>query len=138
MEFIEYTYFDPSGHHLVELPFGTFYFCEKIFISELNEGIHFSWKMIKKVIDEIYKFYGSKPNLGYISNRINSYSMDPRSWDRVHNKYDFIIASAIVSYNNLTFMNATLEKHFSSKSIKRCEHLSEATDWILNLKELKA
>lgn len=46
---------------------------------------------------------------------VNSYSTDLRSWEKVHKKYNIIITSAIVYYNDFTFMNATLEKKFSKK-----------------------
>ena len=115
MKFSESTYFNPLRHHLLEMPFGTFYFCEKFFVSELNEGA----------------------KLGYIPNRINSYSVNPHYWDKADKIYNMIVASAIVSYSTITMMNATIEKHFFSKSIKRCTSLTEAVDWILNLKELR-
>tara|TARA_R110002049_G_C9129630_1_gene558928 strand:- start:277 stop:702 length:426 start_codon:yes stop_codon:yes gene_type:complete len=137
MKFSESTYFNPLRHHLLEMPFGTFYFCEKFFVSELNEGVHFDWCMIENVMDELIKYYGKDAKLGYIPNRINSYSVNPHYWDKADKIYNMIVASAIVSYSTITMMNATIEKHFFSKSIKRCTSLTEAVDWILNLKELR-
>ena len=83
------------------------------------------------------EFYGKNARVGYISNRVYSYSMNPHSWMKVQKNYDLIFAGAIVVYNNFTFMNASIEKKFSDISIKRCLSLDEAVDWILNLKELK-
>ena len=48
---------------------------------------------------------------------------------------DVIVASAIVYYNDFTYKNASLEKLFSKKSIKRCINLDEAIQWMKNLKE---
>ena len=136
MKFEDTIYFKNLKPFKLEMPFGKFYFLDTFFVSELNEGVHFSWEMIESVLVELLKFYKTKPKLGYISNRVNSYSMDPHTWERVDKEYGIIVASAIVSYNNITFMNATLEKHFSTKSIKRCTNLNEAIEFILNLKEL--
>ncbi|MFV0572176.1 MAG: hypothetical protein ACK5M1_07080 [Xanthomarina gelatinilytica] len=119
----------------IEFSFGTFFFLEKIIISELNEGIHFDWKKIEQVISAIAEHYGDQFEVGFISNRINSYSIEPQLWIDFYKEYNFIIASAIVAYNNFDYKNATLEKHFSKNSIKRCQTLNEAIEWILSLKE---
>ena len=87
-------------------------------------------------MDEIVSYYEKDVKLGYISNRINSYSMNPESWNKVDETYGVIVAGAVVTYNKMTYMNATLEKRFYKKSIKRCTTLNEAINWILNLKEL--
>lgn len=124
-------------HYKVEMPFGNFYLFEKFFISEIHEGVHFDWEMIQTAMVEVVEFYGKNARVGYISNRVYSYSMNPHSWMKVQKNYDLIFAGAIVVYNNFTFMNASIEKKFSDISIKRCLSLDEAVDWILNLKELK-
>ncbi|AXP82617.1 hypothetical protein CJ739_3555 [Mariniflexile rhizosphaerae] len=124
-------------HYQIERPFGDFYLLENFFVSELNEGVHFDWEMIKSVMDEVIIFYGLDSQIGYISNRTNSYSIDPQTWNKVDKEYGVIVAGAIVTYNTMTFMNATLEKQFYKKSIKRCLSLDEAIEWISNLKELK-
>lgn len=136
MKFEESNYFNTLKIHKLNMPFGDIYLCEKFFVAEIHEGIHFDWDMIKKVMDKLVEFYGQGIKLGYISNRINSYSVDPQTWIKVDEEYNVIIASAIVTYSNIAFMNATIEKRFYKKSIKRCLSLDEAVDWILNIKEL--
>lgn len=131
----ENSEFSKLNHYKVEMTFGNFYLFEKFFISEINEGVHFDWEMIKTVMTEVVEFYGTNAKVGYISNRVNSYSMNPQTWDKVRKKYNLIFAGAIVSYNNITFMNASIEKQFSKTSIKRCLSLEEAIQWIKSLKE---
>lgn len=131
----ENSEFSKLSHYKVEMPFGNFYLFEKYFISEINEGVHFDWEMIKTVMTEVVEFYGTNIKVGYISNRVNSYSMNPQTWEKVQKKYNLIFAGAIVSYNNITFMNASIEKQFSKTSIKRCLSLEEAIQWIKSLKE---
>ncbi|WP_298553430.1 hypothetical protein [uncultured Algibacter sp.] len=46
-----------------------------------------------------------------------------------------IVASAIVIYNNSNYMNASIEKQFTNRSIKRCMSLKEAIGWMESLKE---
>lgn len=136
MKFEQFKYFNTLKPHKIALPFGNFYFCEKFFVSEVFESIHFDWEMIKKVMDKLVAFYGKDIQLGYISNRVNSYSVDPQTWIKVDAEYSVIIASAIVTYSDIAFMNATLEKKFYKKNIKRCLSLEEAFNWVINLEEL--
>tara|TARA_R110002050_G_scaffold243212_4_gene379726 strand:+ start:8982 stop:9395 length:414 start_codon:yes stop_codon:yes gene_type:complete len=135
MHFENSKYSKEFKHKKLEYPFGNFYLCEKFFISELNEGIHFNWDKIQIVMNDLIKHYNHDAMLGYISNRINSYSINPQSWKQTLEEYNIIIASSIVAYTSFTFYNASLEKTFSKKSIKRCLSLKEAIEWTLNLKE---
>lgn len=85
----------------------------------------------------VVEHYSNNPKLGYISNRVNSYSVDPGLWDKFHNTYNMIVASAIVSYNKFGSLNAEIEKRLTYKSTKRCTNLNDAIEWIVNLKEFK-
>lgn len=136
MKFKNSKFFKSLKHAEIVKPFGNFYFFEKFVLSEINEGVHFDWEMIQEVMNEAVNFYGNEAKIGYISNRINSYSMNPQSWNMVKEKYNMVVAGAIVTYSTMTFMNATIEKQFSDNSIKRCLSLEEAINWIVKLKEL--
>jgi hypothetical protein len=136
MTFENTSFFKDFKSLKVEMPFGNFYLCEKFFISEIHETIHFDWEMIQKIMTKVIDFYGENCKIGYISNRINSYSINPKTWDTVDKEYGVIVAGAVVTYNPIAFMNATLEKQFYERSIKRCSSLEEAIYWITNLKEL--
>lgn len=137
MRFEDSKYFKELKHKKIVFSFGYFYFCEHFIISEIHEGEHFDWPKVLMVINELFQHYGFNTKLGYISNRINSYSSDPQSWYKIDDKFHVIVASAIISYNNFSFISASLEKQFSKKSLKRCTSLEEAVIWISNLKEFK-
>ena len=77
-------------HYKVEMPFGNFYLFEKFFISEIHEGVHFDWEMIQTAMVEVVEFYGKNARVGYISNRVYSYSMITHSWMKVHKNYYLI------------------------------------------------
>ena len=119
------------------LPFGKIYFFEKFVLSEMDYGIHLCWDKILKVVDEVLLHYGSTCKIGYISNKTNSYSYDPNLWKTFYEKYDFIVASSSIYYSKIDYLNATVEKHFSEKSIKRADSIEDALNWIHNLKELQ-
>tara|TARA_R110002111_G_scaffold246439_1_gene309061 strand:- start:198 stop:611 length:414 start_codon:yes stop_codon:yes gene_type:complete len=135
MNFENYSYSKTANYTKLEMPFGTYYLCEKFFIGELHEGVHFDWKKTELVAQKLIDFYGSNAKIGFISNRIKDYSIDPNNWTKIDEKYNLIVASAIVMYNNSTYMNASLEKQFTKKSIKRCMSLKEAINWMESLKE---
>lgn len=131
MRFKDSKYFK-LPHFRLEKPFGKFYLLDSFFISELNEGVHFNWQMIEIVAKDIVEYYPNNVKIGYISNRVNSYSMDPITWKKVNEKYNMIVVSAIVAYNRITFMNASIEQTFSNNSIRCCDSLDEAIEWITN------
>ena len=135
MRFEESKYYNKLKHKKLRFPFGNFYLCDFFLVSELKEGVHFGWEEVKLLVKKIIKLYGSDIKLGYISNRIHSYSSDPNSWKRVDKEYGIIVASAIIYYSDFTYKNASLEKSFSEKSIKRCMSLDEAIIWMTNLKD---
>jgi hypothetical protein len=135
MHFENSKYCKELRYTKVEFSFGNFFFCDRFFISEIHQGEHFDWQKVRQVAKEIFKHYGLNAKLGYISNRIYSYSSEPQSWDKIDKKYGIIVAGAIVYYNDFTYKNASLEKMFSERSIKRCMSLDEAILWMKNLKE---
>lgn len=136
MTFENSKYFNVLKHSKVEFSFGKFYLFDKFIISELNEGIHFDWDKIQQVIAVLIDYYGSNLKIGYISNRVNPYSIEPQLWIRFQRDYGFIVASAMISYTELNYINTSIEKRFSEMSIKRCGSLDEAINWTKNLKEL--
>lgn len=124
-------------HQRLDLDFGVFFFCENFVIGEIAEGIDYKWDQIEILAMLIVEYYGNNPKIGYISNRVNSYSVDPRLWTQFHDTYDFVVANALVSYSKFSSLNADIEKLLTSKSTKRCNCLDEAIEWITNLEEFK-
>lgn len=135
MRFEETKFGNSLDYRKIEFSFGNYYLCENFVVSELNEGIHFDWDKILEVIGAVIDYYGNNIKIGYISNRVESYSIDPQLWLRFHREFDFIIAVATVAYNDFGYINASIEKLFAKVSLKRCDTVDEAIGWIKNLKE---
>lgn len=135
MKFEKTPYYKALNPFKLELSFGNYFFCEKFIVGELFEGIHFDWSKAEELIHKVINHYGKDAKVAYIANRINAYSIDPQNWLRLENEYNILVASAIVVYNNANYINASLEKQFTNKSIKRCLSLNEAIKWVENLKE---
>lgn len=136
MTFENSKYSNLLEYKKVEFPFGIVYITKQFVITELNEGIHVNYEMVSKLISKFSEDIGNNTKIGYIANRINSYSFEPQLWLDFNNDYDFLVASAVVSYSDFGYLNSSLEKHFFKKSLKRCRSLNEAIEWMMELDEL--
>lgn len=116
-------------HEMICLPFGKFYFFEKFVISELDEGVHFDWNRVKILSEIMLTHYGRGRNLIYISNRVNSYSIEPQSWLKFDNEYNFFKASGIIAYDKKGGLSVVLERLFSKERIKLFSSLKDAVEW---------
>ncbi|MGK0430855.1 MAG: hypothetical protein ACJARX_002535 [Psychroserpens sp.] len=122
----------------VEFLFGNLYITKQFIISEINEGIHINFEKVIELMSTISEDINTDSKIGYIANRVNPYSFEPQLWLDFNNEYDFLIASATVTYNDFAYLNSSLEKHFFKKSFKRCNSLEEAIEWMMGLDEFKA
>jgi hypothetical protein len=136
MKFEDSAFFKEIKHYKLVMDYGTYFFCEKFIVGELNEGVHFDLKKANLIVSEIIAFYGKEPKTCLISNRVNGYSVNPLVWTDITAEYpDLLIASCIVSYSSVSHRNTTLEKQFTNQSIKRCNSLEEAINWVSQLCE---
>jgi len=115
------------------LDFGDFYIFDKYIIGEVHEGEHVGWDAVKVLIERVYEHFGSRDvDIAYISNRIHSYSLQPKDWLNFYRERHKIKSFNIVAYNKLGAMNIALERIFSKAPIKRFSNLEAAVDWVLN------
>ncbi|MFD2914360.1 hypothetical protein [Psychroserpens luteus] len=135
MTFENSKYAKQIAYKKIELPFGNFYVTKQFVISELNEGIHVDHMIAGEIVSRFSEEIRKDIKIGYIANRINPYSFDPQLWVDFNNEYDFLVASAVVSYTDFSYLNSSIEKHFFSKSMKRCRSLGEAILWMNDLSE---
>lgn len=136
MRFETTNYFKNNHSYKHVLSFGTFYLCENFYVAEINEGAHIDHENLKELMQDLVSFYGKNSKIGVIANRINAYSTNPQSFNKIDAEFNIVSASAFVLYSDLAFGNASIEKMITNKSIKRCESLNEAIEWISNLEEL--
>tara|TARA_R110000787_G_scaffold108621_5_gene217063 strand:+ start:7932 stop:8333 length:402 start_codon:yes stop_codon:yes gene_type:complete len=118
-------------HEEIILPFGKFYFFKNFAVSELKEGVHFDWNKVKILADIMVNHYGAINNLTYISNRVNSYSIEPQSWLKFDKKYQLIKRTGIIAYDNKGGISVVLERLFSKGNIKKFRSLKKAIEWAL-------
>ncbi|WP_296381334.1 hypothetical protein [Winogradskyella sp.] len=108
-----------------------FFIFEGYVISEIKEGISFSWEthahpIIKDVIDYT-KCDGS--DLVYLSHRIYSYSVVPTDWLKLfRNSFD-LKGYGIIGYTGVSFVNTVIENLFFKKKIRRFTTVDAAVQW---------
>ena len=137
MTFESSNYSKLLNYKKFEFDFGNLYTTKHFIISELNEGIHVDFKMVNELVTKFSEDISNDIKIGYIANRMNSYSFEPQLWLDFNNEYDFVVASAVVTYSDFGYLNSSLENHFFKKSLKRCDNLDEAIKWMIELDEFK-
>ena len=112
-------------------PFGTLYIFDGYLISEINEGVHFSWhEHGRQMVEDVSCYLGTLgDNLIYISNRVNSYSVVASDWLKFFKNYYFLKGYYIVDDKQQTKVNSLIENLFFNGKIKRFDALHEAVNF---------
>ncbi len=115
---------------------GNFYFFEGFVVSEINEGVDFSWELAKPVIHEVERFYNSKgSDIVYISNRIYGYNVKPVDWLKFTAFAFKLKGYAIVVDSHLKSRNAKFESLFIPVKFKVFNDITESIIWAAHLND---
>ncbi|MBT2163478.1 hypothetical protein [Zobellia barbeyronii] len=109
--------------------FAKFWFYPNFLVGEFADGADVSKEDSIGPITSIKRVYGATIPFIYISNRKNSYSMDPMGYKEIVDMFPNLMGMAIVSENKYRRMIATLEKMFIKKPIGVFHELDEAFEW---------
>ena len=123
----------PEGVDLkdkLETEIGDLFFYPDLVIVEAKEGVTLSYKTAFSILLKALQLTGLKPFV-YISNRINSYAVDPNDY-KYFNKISSLKAMAIVSKLESARQNAMLEKAFFKKDLEIFDDLNEAYEWAIS------
>ncbi len=115
---------------VLELEFGRVWFLENILIAELDEGILFDVENNRKLLEIGSETFRDQP-YGYISNRKNSYAVNPMVYIESANA-PYLRAIAVVSKSDICKQNAVLERQFYKENnhFEVFSELEEAIDWM--------
>jgi len=116
----------------LNLEFGKVTILDNILIAELNEGILLDIAHNRELLNIAKESFNNEA-YGYISNRTNSYSVNPM----IHLEsasVENLAAIAVVSTNTIVKQNTIIEKQFfrHRSSFEVFETLEEAIHWIEN------
>ena len=111
---------------IIRLKFCTLTFFDNYVIAVINEGEHVDHKLNEILIENI-ELHFKKPYV-YITNRINSYSVDPNIYHRA-SEVQNLAGFAVVSKEYKTKINAQIEKMFFGKPFEIFTTLEDAIEW---------
>lgn len=110
---------------------GDFFIFDTFIVSEIYEGVSFDWNAAQEVIETVYDFHDSREiRVGYLSNRINSYSLYPQDWMKFFKNRHQLSCVAILSEDNTRRSNSMLEKLFIKTKLKNFSDLDRAIAWV--------
>lgn len=119
-----------SLEEVYSLSYGRFYFFESFIVTEICEGIHFTWEMGQEVIALAIGHYGREQIIGFITNKVHSYSCQPQDWVKFFESNYMLSAFAVVDYNYSNSDNTLIEKIFFESKIQKFRSLETAVDWV--------
>ncbi|WP_298538559.1 hypothetical protein [uncultured Aquimarina sp.] len=93
----------------------------------IAEGFLVTPEHNKLLLEFVKKYFNNKPFV-YISNRVNSYSVDPTIYHET-TKIDNLIGLAVVSKNHRQQRLTELESKFFQKRIKYFTNMNKALEW---------
>ncbi|SFZ94345.1 hypothetical protein SAMN05428642_104103 [Flaviramulus basaltis] len=111
----------------LKLPVGTFYIYNDYLIVEANEGETVTVESNDILVDIADTYYSGKEFV-YITNRINSYSVDPAVYSKT-SLITNLVGFAVVATNYISLSNAEIEKLFLSKPFESFTELEKAISW---------
>ncbi|WP_452221978.1 hypothetical protein [Lacinutrix salivirga] len=113
--------------HSITLDFCELVFYEGYSIITINEGVLINESVSLQITQILVEYFKDNPFI-YITNRINSYSIDPRVYELtslLENLHTFVIVSNNTSHAH----NAEVEQIFLKKPIKIFDELDDAVEW---------
>ena len=113
--------------------FGTVRIYKTYLVFVMNEGITVKPEYNDILLNISTKYYRNQ-NFGYITHRINSYSVDPRVYFET-SKIENLVAFAVVSGSQNSNVLADFEKIFLKKPFEQFHSLDEAIDWVNTIVE---
>ncbi|MBR9915935.1 MAG: hypothetical protein GYB32_14150 [Algicola sp.] len=114
-----------------EYSFGHVYVYKGFVVSEINDGITFTWEdHAKQIVNDVTTYLNTDgSDLVYISHRIHSYAVKPNDWlNFFKNSYE-LKAYGVVGYTQSSILNVVIENLFFHKKIKRFNNLETAIQW---------
>ncbi|WP_179338412.1 hypothetical protein [Winogradskyella ludwigii] len=110
----------------------TFDFCsmtiyDNYVITVINEGVVITLEHNETLLKVAESYFSNKPFV-YISNRINSYSVDPKVYFKTE-QIPTIKGLAVVTNNYQVKVNAKIEKMFFNKPFEIFTELEDAVAW---------
>lgn len=116
--------------HRIEL--GEIHFLENLVVLEFDEGAHIDFNSSQEFLNLIIDFYGLEKQFGYITNRVNKFSVAPLDCSKFNTYLKNLTIFGNVAYSYLDNLNIDLEKRFCEIPYKGFNDIYSAVDWVNN------
>ncbi len=114
-----------------EYSFGTLEIGCHVIVGKLNEGLDAQLDVAVKIIEIARKRFNGEP-WAYISNRVNSYSVQPIAYKKAAKIKHNMVAFAVVTNTPSSLVSARFEEKFATSEYKfDCfETVQDAVSWV--------
>ncbi|RMA64215.1 hypothetical protein [Ulvibacter antarcticus] len=112
---------------VLQFEFGKVEIFDFYIVTTMKEGIIVIPEYNNELINVANKYFKNKP-FAYITNRVNSYSVDPKIYIET-SKIKNLVAFAVVTKEAINMSNVEVEKIFLKKPFQQFETLDEAIYW---------
>lgn len=114
--------------HYYNLPSAELFIFDEFLVCQIREGMEIHPEHSQNLNEIIQKHFSGK-NIVYVSNRVNSYSVDPLTYVETE-KIPNLVAIAMVPETPIMKQNAEFEKNFFDKPYEIFDTLSQAIQWV--------
>lgn len=112
-----------------KLKLGELRYNNQYIVVVFNEGADVNFDNFGEITDIIKSQYGTRP-FGFISNRINSYSIDLSDAEKFNKMFPNAKACAIVAHNSITERIFEIEERFFKFNRRAFRNIDDAIDWV--------
>jgi hypothetical protein len=112
----------------LDYPFGEIEIFDNYVLTVMKEGITVIPEYNIELVKIADKYFKGRP-FGYITHRLNSYSVDPKVYLKT-SKIENLVAFAVVSQKELNLTNSEVEKIFLRQPFEVFDTLEEAVSWV--------
>jgi len=119
----------PQTTQHLKLDFASIEVLDYYFIVTINEGLLFDRSHLAQLY-KVFNTYFPNKSFGYISNRVNDYTVDPTSYFKTQED-PWLAAVAIMCYSENGYNNAVFEGNFYKKRPhKPFYNMEDCKNWL--------
>lgn len=127
---IKETPFGSKAISTIETKFGNLYFYDNFLITEAFEGMVLGKKEFNKIFNLCNDIYGDDKPFGIVSHRLHPYSVNLFELIPISDKFNSVVANAVVAYTDISVKNFELEKRLLKFKGRFFNNLDTAITWI--------
>jgi len=114
----------------IKTNFGNLYFFDNFLITEIFEGMIVGKKEFLKIFDLCSDVYNSNKSFGIVSHRLYPYSVNLFELIPITDKFNSVIANAVVAYTDISVKNFELETQVLKFKGKFFNNMDSAITWV--------